>query len=209
MSIVTPSLSSPSALPSLPSSWPLHRFTVTEYQRFVEIGAFGEDDPIELLEGWVVEKMPRNPPHDSTISRVDRELRRLLPASWHARIQSSLVTSDSVPEPDIAVVRGPADNYDDQHPTGNDTALVVEVADSSVDVDRDKSRIYAEAGVGIYWIVNIPARQVEVHTGPQPQQRNYSTRFIVAETGELSVGLPTGEVFKLPVASLLPKAHTI
>ncbi len=207
MSIATPSLGSPPALPPSASSWPLHRFTVAEYQRFVAIGAFGEDDPIELLEGWVVEKMPRNPPHDSTISRVDRELRLQLPAAWHARIQSSLVTSDSVPEPDIAVVRGPAEAYDDQHPTGSDTALVVEVADSSVEVDRDKSRIYAEAGIAIYWIVNIPDRQVEVFTGPQPQQRNYRARYIVAESEELSVDLPTGETFKLPVASILPKPH--
>lgn len=207
MSIATPSPSSPSAPPPSASSWPLHRFTVAEYQRFVAIGAFGEDDPIELLEGWVVEKMPRNPPHDSTISRADRELRLRLPAAWHARIQSSLVTSDSVPEPDIAIVRGPADDYDDQHPTGNDTALVVEVADSSVEIDRDKARIYAEAGIPAYWIVNIPDRQVEVFTGPQPQQRNYRARFIVAESEELSIDLPTGEAFKLPVASLLPKAH--
>ena len=207
MSIATPLPASPSALPSSASSWPLHRFTVTEYQRFVEIGAFGEDDPIELLEGWVVEKMPRNPPHDSTISRTERELRLILPASWHARIQSSLVTSDSVPEPDIAVVRGPADDYDDQHPTGSNTALVVEVADSSVEVDRDKSRIYAEAGVAVYWIVNIPDRQVEVYTGPQPHQRNYRARYIATEMEELSLDLPTGESLKISVASLLPKAH--
>ena len=202
-------MSSILTVPSASSSEPPGRLTVAEYQRLTEQGVLDERDAVELLEGWVVEKMPRNPPHDSTISRVERELRLLLPAAWHARIQSSLVTSDSVPEPDIAIVRGPADDYDNQHPTGNDTALVVEVADSSVEIDRDKARIYAEAGVAVYWIVNIPDRQVEVYTGPQPQQRDYRARFIVAETEELSVDLPTGEAFKLPVASLLPKAHKV
>jgi Uma2 family endonuclease len=180
---------------------------VAEYQRFVAIGAFGEDDSIELLEGWVVEKMPRNPPHDSTISRVDREIRRLLRAAWHVRIQSSLATSDSVPEPDLAVVRGSADDYDGQHPTGADTALVVEVADSSLGIDRDKARIYAEAAIPAYWFVNLADRQVELHTEPQPQLRNYRTHSILAESEELPFELPTGEAFMLTVASLLPKPH--
>lgn len=205
MSIATPPPTTPSVTASSSSPWPLHRFTVAEYQRFVQIGAFGKDDPIELLEGWVVEKMPRNPPHDSTISRTDRELRDRLPQAWHSRIQSSLVTSDSVPEPDIAIVRGQADDYDDQHPTGRDTVLVVEVADSSVEMDRGKARIYAAAGVQAYWIVNIPDRQVEVHSGPNPRQRAYRARFIVSESEELSFDLPTGESFRLTVAALLPK----
>lgn len=205
MSITTPSLSSPSALPPSAASWPLHRFTVAEYQRFVEIGAFGEDDPIELLEGWVVEKMPKNPPHDSTVDRCVLLLNRILPPGWYTRGQNSLVTSDSVPEPDGAVVRGTTNDYDERHPTAADTALVIEVADSSLTIDREKARLYARAGVEQYWIVNLVDRQIETFSRALPDHASYGERKILSSTDDAEFRLPTGEVVRLPVLQLLPK----
>lgn len=206
MSIATPPPASPSATPASASSWPLHRFTVAEYQRFVAIGAFGEDDPIELLEGWVVEKMPKNPPHDSTVDRCVLLLNRILPPGWYARGQNSLVTPDSVPEPDGAVVRGTTNDYDERHPTAADTALVIEVAGSSLMIDREKARLYARAGVEQYWIVNLVDRQLEIHSQASPQDASYAERKVLSAADDAEFRLPTGEVVRLPVSQLLPKA---
>lgn len=205
MSIATPLPASPSALPMSASSWPLHRFTVAEYQRFVEIGAFGEDDPIELLEGWVVEKMPKNPPQDSTVDRCQLLLNRILPVGWYTRGQNSLVTSDSVPEPDGAVVRGTTNDYDERHPTAADTALVIEVAESSLLIDREKARLYARAGVEHYWIVNLVDRQIEAFGRPLRQEARYAEQRVLSSADDAEFLLPTGEVVRLPVSQLLPK----
>src|SRR5882762_3647803 len=85
---------------------PVRRFTVAVYHRMIDVGLLTEDEPVELLEGWIVPKMPRNPPHDGTIQRINKRLGRCLPPGWDLRVQSAVTTADSEPEPDLAVVRG-------------------------------------------------------------------------------------------------------
>src|SRR5690348_4645166 len=82
------------------------RFSVDEYHRMIETGILNELDQVELLEGVVVVKMPRNPIHDATIELIEEALSRLLPAGWRVRVQSAVTFRDSEPEPDLAVVRG-------------------------------------------------------------------------------------------------------
>ncbi len=90
-----------------------------------------------------------------------------LPTGWDLRIQSAVTLVDSQPEPDIAVVRGSAVNYENNHPGPADIGLLIEVADSSLLRDqRDKTRIYARAGIVCYWIVNLLDRRIEVYTQP-------------------------------------------
>jgi Uma2 family endonuclease len=150
---------------SLPP-FPVRRWTVKEYMRFAEIGALDEDDNLELIEGWIVPKMTKNPRHDSTIDRIVLRINRLLPPNWYVRTQNGLQTSDSAPEPDVVVVRGNPEDYVLQHPTAADTALVIEVADSSLARDRLKRRMYARAGIAAYWIVNLIDSTLEVYTHP-------------------------------------------
>ena len=88
------------------SSLSLHRFTVAKYHRLIEAGVLGKHDRVQLLEGRIVDKMVHNPPHDSSVALTQFAVAPLLPADWHARIQSAITTPDSEPEPDIAVVRG-------------------------------------------------------------------------------------------------------
>src|SRR5438270_11160306 len=73
------------------------RFTVGEYHRMIQAGVLTEDDAVELLEGWIIYKMPRNPIHDGTISKIDVKLRSLLPSGWLMRLQSAITTTDSEP----------------------------------------------------------------------------------------------------------------
>lgn len=154
-------------LPLLGTLAGFRRFTVGEYHRLTEIGILTEDDNLELLEGYLVHKMARNPPHDGTLHRVSKRLTRALPAGWDIRLQSAVTLAESEPEPDLAVVLDDPAGYTTRHPGPADVGLVVEVSDSTLAGDRaDKGRIYARAGIGVYWIVNLVDRQVEVYTAP-------------------------------------------
>src|SRR5262245_2090886 len=108
------------------------RFSVDRYQKMIEAGILTPEDKVELLENYVVLKMPRNPPHDSTIQRLLRPILRPLPDGWDVRIQSAIELPDSQPEPDFAVVRGSAADYETRHPGPADIGLLIEVANSSL-----------------------------------------------------------------------------
>src|SRR5205085_3408921 len=131
----------------------LARFSVARYQRMIEAGILTSEDKVELLENYVVLKMPRNPPHDGTIDLLKAALPGRVPPGWLLRIQQTLVLSDSQPEPDLAVVRGTPRTYLARHPGAADVGLLIEVADSSLLRDqRDKTRIYARGDIPCYWL---------------------------------------------------------
>src|SRR4051812_7737185 len=118
------------------------RFSVPEYHKLIEIGLLTEDDNLELLEGYLVLKMARNPPHDGTILAVTETVRPVLPADWCIRVQSAVTLVESEPEPDIAIARGTKRSYFSRHPIPADIGMLIEVSDSTLAGDRaDKGRI--------------------------------------------------------------------
>jgi Uma2 family endonuclease len=185
----------------------ISRFTVAQYQRMIETGILNDEDKVELLEGYVVRKMPRNPLHDGTIGVIDEYLRTVIPPGWRVRCQLTVVLSDSQPEPDFAVARGDVRTYLTRHPTVADVGLVVEVADSSLLRDqRDKTRIYARAGVACYWIINLVDRRVEVYTQPSgPTAAPAYGAFQTFQPGDtVPLVLDGNTVASVPVADFLP-----
>jgi Uma2 family endonuclease len=183
------------------------RFSVAEYHRLTELGILSEDDNLELLEGYLVLKMPRNPPHDGTVHRVLKRLIRVMPGGWDVRVQSAVTLPDSEPEPDLAVVRDDPDGYTHRHPGAADIGLVIEVSDSTLPGDRaDKGRVYARAGIGRYWIVNLPDRQVEVYTGPSGPTATpaYAQRQDHRVGDSVTIELDGAVIASLPVQELLP-----
>jgi Uma2 family endonuclease len=145
------------------------RFSVPEYHRLIQTGILTDEDAVELLDGYLVLKMPRNPPHDSVIGALTALLPQLIPAGWTLRIQPAMTLPQSEPEPDATLVRGSWRDYRGRHPIPADVGMVLEVADSSLDRDRDdKGPIYAAAGLPVYWIINLVDRQVEVYSQPTP-----------------------------------------
>jgi hypothetical protein len=204
MSIATPE--TPALDSFVPPPGPVRRFTVAEYHKLIGSGFFAHDERFELLEGWIVPKMTRNPPHEVAIELANDAIRAVLPAGWRARIQSAITTADSEPEPDLAVVRGAARDHLQHHPGPADIALVVEVADSTLPDDRRwKGRLYARAGIVCYWIINLVDGCVEVYddpTGPEAEPRYRRMRsFGAGEAVELSLG---GRNTAITVADLLP-----
>jgi Uma2 family endonuclease len=111
--------------------------------------------------------MPKYPPHCNACDAIVELLNRLNLSGYYIRSQNPITTSDSEPEPDVSVARGSRAKYKSRHPGPKDSALVIEVADSSLERDRGiKKRVYARAGVPVYWIVNLNERQLEVYSQP-------------------------------------------
>jgi Uma2 family endonuclease len=183
------------------------KFTVDEYDRLIEQGILTEDDRVELLEGYVVLKMPGNPPHDSSVTATHTLLSGVIPTGWVARCQVGTALSESRPEPDIAIARGTLRTYFSRHPGPADLGLVVEVSESSLDRDQqDKTRIYARDRVPVYWVVNLVDRRVEVYTdptGPGDDPRYHTLRVFPPGTA-VPVELDRVTVGKVPVDELLP-----
>jgi Uma2 family endonuclease len=183
------------------------RFSVARYQRMIETGILTAEDKVELLENYVVLKMPRNPPHDGTIQLIGETLTPAIPSGWRLRVQLTVVLSDSQPEPDFAIVRGTARTYMASHPNPSDVGLLVEVADSSLLRDqRDKTRIYARAGIVCYWIVNLVDRRIEVFTQPSgPIEIPAYSSFQIYQPGDaVPLVLDGALVGTIPADELLP-----
>jgi Uma2 family endonuclease len=170
-------------------------------------GILYEGERVELLEGLVVEKPMRNPPHDGALTRLTNRLVRIVPAGWVCRIQSATTSSDSEPEPDGAIVRGGPDSYDHRHPTPTDYGIVIEVADTSLAFDRRyKGRIYARAGIPIYWVINVIDRQIEIYSDPDPAANppEYRSRQDYRPGDTLPIQLDGAVAGSISAADLLP-----
>jgi Uma2 family endonuclease len=159
-----------SAAPCLPITIrrPLYRLTVEQYHQMAEAGILKEGAKVELIEGLLVQKMTRNPPHDASLSCLTRRLARLLPDEWALRVQSAITLRRSEPEPDLVIARGPEEAYLRRHPAPRDIVLLIEVADTSLLDDRTtQATLYANARIPEYWIVNVAGGQIEVYTDPR------------------------------------------
>jgi Uma2 family endonuclease len=173
----------------------------------IEAGILTNEDKVELLENYLVLKMPKNPPHDGTLLRIQKRLTRYLPAGWDLRNQGSLELGDSVPEPDFTIVREDPADYTTRHPTPLDTGLVIEVADSSLLRDQqDKTRIYARAGIPIFWIVNLVDRRIEMFTQPTgaTDAPEYASVQHFQPGSSVPLILDGAMVASVPVNELLP-----
>jgi len=186
---------------------PVLPLTVEQYHEMARAGILLDSDPIELLEGWLVGKMTKDPPHTLSVGCTFDCLRQLVGPEWHVRTEGPVTTGDSEPEPDVSVVRGRRRDFAERHPGPNDVVLLVEVADASLERDRGwKKRIYAAARIPVYWIVNLIDRQVEVSTQPSGpgEQPAYTTGQVFSATDSVPVVLDGKEVGRIAVSELLP-----
>jgi len=123
------------------------------------------DRQTELLRGVIVEKMSKSPLHASIVRRLFRLVTQAASPNDLVLKEDPITTTDSEPEPDIAVVEGREGDFAETHPTT--ARLVIEVAVSSLEIDREKASIYAAAGVGEYWLVLPESATIEVQTAPR------------------------------------------
>ena len=142
------------------------RWTRAEYGRLVDAGILRPGDPVELLGGELMVAEPQGSRHYTSVGLVEDALRVAFGAGWVIRSQGPVALDDeSEPEPDVAVVRGTIRDFSGDHPAR--PVLVVEVSDSSLRLDRErKGSLYARAGLGDYWIVNLVERVLEIYREP-------------------------------------------
>ncbi len=183
------------------------RWSRVEYERLIEKGIFLPDDRIELLAGELVVREPQKTPHAAGIQLVEDALRQAFGPGWAVRVQLPVALDDeSEPEPDVAVVPGRPRDYLDAHPSR--PVLVVEVAESSLALDRDyKGSLYARAGLADYWILNLVDGVLEVYRHPAPSSEA-PFGWIYDEVRSLGAAdlispLAAPEA-RIPVAALLP-----
>jgi Uma2 family endonuclease len=182
---------------------PVWRFTVAQYHRMVQLGILTDDDPVELLAGWLVQKMTKNPPHRVATRLVRDALEAVVPDGWYVETQEPITLAESEPEPDVAIILGNTRDYLDRHPGATEVALVVEVSDSTLERDRTlKQAIYAQAGIPMYWIVNLNDRILELYSDPD-QVGTYRTQQRISE-GTIAVIIDKKIVGTVEITQLLP-----
>ncbi len=185
----------------------MRRFTVAEYHKLIDAGVLREGERVELLEGWLVQRMTIHPPHAVVVGLTSKRIDRRLPPGWITRIQQPVTLSESEPEPDVSVAKGEDRDFITGHPTPATTALTIEVSDSSLQEDRTiMARIYARDNIPTYWIVNINEDTVEVYTDPTGtcDDAGYRNRRDYHRGEEVPLILDGVEVARIPVADLLP-----
>ena len=191
--------------------------TVEQYHRMIEQGILPEGEPIELLNGQLVQKDrsaagedPMTVGHEHVfvvkrLAKLDRKFERL---GGHIQTQQPIsIPPINEPEPDAAIIVGSEEDYRGRLPAAADVLCVIEVADSSLQRDRtQKLRVYAGAGIAKYVIINLFDRAVEVYTDPvgKGTAARYRRMETVTGNGRLELPAPRGKKLSLVVRNLLP-----
>ena len=199
---------------SADTRWLGCRFSSAEYERMIDAGIIKDGEPLELLDGRLVPKMSKKPPHRIATRLARLALETRIPKGWYVEPQEPILLSEmhvgagNVPEPDVAVIRGDTQDYTANHPTADAIALVVEVSDSTLRDDRGlKKQIYAHARIPEYWIVNLIDEQLEVHQSPvgSALKADYEVTRTLKLTESVSVRVGNKVIGPIPVRSLFPK----
>jgi Uma2 family endonuclease len=149
------------------------KFTVKQYHQMAEAGILTEDDRVELIRGEIVEMTPIGRRHAACVDRLNEMFILRLAQATIVRVQNPVELDDnSEPQPDLVLLRRRADFYEAGHPQAEDILLLVEVADTTVETDRDvKILLYANSGIAEVWLVDINAQCLEVYR--QPSEKGY------------------------------------
>lgn len=161
--------------------------SISRYHRMIELGVF-DDWQVELLSGVLVEKMSKSELHVYLVQVLYQALAKFCADSeWLVAKEDPITIGNSEPEPDISVIRGKVSDFRHSKPTT--AQLIIEVAISSLALDRSKALDYSKANVPEYWIVVPEAELVEVYR--QPTHDGYADKIEVSADLTLeSVSLP-------------------
>jgi Uma2 family endonuclease len=154
-------------------------FTVDEYYRMAAAGVLTPDDRVELIEGEVVKMNAIGPLHAHIVDIAATSFTVMARGEYLVRTQHPVrLDNRSEPEPDLALVKLKPGGYRRGHPIPEDVFLIMEVADSSLLIDQTvKLRLYAEAGIPEYWLLDLTRGELVVNRAPR--DGSYTDTFVV------------------------------
>lgn len=169
--------------------------TVAEYDQMIAAGIYTENDRIELLNGEIIEIMPKGPKHSVLNDLVADLFKEKLGNQVYVRSQNPIVLDNvSEPEPDIVVVKPPSKNYIKSHPTPDDIFLIMEISDTTLAYDRtNKADAYARNGIQQYLVLNLQNETLEDYREPDADGFQYKRTLRKGDTFDL-VAFPEIEV---------------
>lgn len=172
------------------------KWSLEDYHRLVEVGLL-DDRRVELLNGEIVEMSPEGEPHAYFSTEAGDYLARVLGTRALVRPAKPItLPDDSEPEPDIAIVRRLGREYLRHHPYPEDIFWLIEYANSSWEKDsKVKYRIYAEAGIPEYWLVNLKRGELIVFRDPRGSE--YGSKMTLTEGAIAPIAFPD---LQIPVA---------
>ncbi|MDJ0705318.1 MAG: Uma2 family endonuclease [Leptolyngbyaceae cyanobacterium MO_188.B28] len=192
------------ALPSLSFDIrTLKRWSVDEYHRMAESGLLTGSERTELLAGQIILMSAKGTPHVTALRLLASTLdQQLVNQPFFISTQDPIQLDNySEPEPDLVIVKGDFLDYAAHHPTPKDICLVVEVADSTLKQDCEvKDKLYAQAGIADYWVLDLSYRQLHIFRGSTPT--GYSSHLILSQDQPVSP-LAFPEI-SLSLSALLP-----
>lgn len=151
------------------------RWSIENYYKMAETGMLDTDKRYELIHGIVYEAQPISPEHNYAVQTLADRLKAC--AGENAVVFSqgpAQFDDDSEPQPDILVLKPPAEQYRRRHPRPEDVLLIIEIANTTLQTDRSfKLELYAHAGIPEYWILNLQKNQLETYRDPDTDEGRY------------------------------------
>jgi Uma2 family endonuclease len=181
-----------------------HRFNAREYYQMAKAGVLKPDAQVELLDGEILGMSPIGPFHGGVVNHLGHLFHLLAHGRWVVSIQNPLhLDEHSEPQPDLMLLKPAADNYKTRHPGPEQVLLLIEVADTSLEFDREKKLpAYGRAGIDESWLVNLEEETIEVYR--EPQLAGYhSITILRAGAQARPLAFPDAEV---DVADLMKRA---
>ena len=172
------------------------RLNVSQYHQMSEAGIFSENDKVELINGEIIEMSPIGRRHTACVNRLNSVFSQLLGKKVIVAVQNPILLNNlSEPEPDIALLKPRTDFYESGHPQPQDIFLLIEVADSSIEYDRDvKIPLYASSGITEVWLVDIYQQVIIVYR--YPSENGYRDIQILSRGEKLSIlAFPENNLF--------------
>lgn len=172
------------------------RFTISQYHQMSEAGILSENDKVELINGEIIQMSPIGRRHTACVNRLNSVFSQLLGKKVIVAVQNPILLNNlSEPEPDIALLKPRTDFYESGHPQPQDIFLLIEVADSSIEYDRDvKIPLYASSGITEVWLVDIYQQVIIVYR--YPTENSYRDIQTLSRGEKLSISaFPENNLF--------------
>ncbi len=176
-------------------------FTVEEYEKMIRTGVLHEDDRLELIEGEIIEMSPIGSAHLAHVNRLNHLLVQRAGALAQVSVQNPIHLPRSEPQPDIVLLRPRPDYYAEAIPQPADILLLIEVSDTTVEVDRNvKIPLYGRSGISECWLIDLTANVIEVYRGPAGTgyriKQTYGPGDHISLTALASISVSTEEILK-------------